>query len=125
SEYVVPHTEQIARSNLALAESGGDTLTLSSVCGLWHREGGEFIHISAVEPNGVLHGITRYRVDENNRLQETQFISRAIYHGGVWSLEHSRGSRLTDDAVQVWQEDNGEWSLQLTPEVLSVIVLKP
>lgn len=125
AEYVVPHTEQIARSNRALAESGGDTMAMSSVSGLWHREGDEFIHVSAVEPNGVLHGITRYRLDDNHRLVETRYISRAIYHDGGWSLEDQRGSRLGDDEVQVWEQSTGEWALRLTPDVLSVIILKP
>jgi lipopolysaccharide export system permease protein len=123
SEYVVPHTEQIARSNRSLAESGGEAL--ASLSGLWHREGDEFIHISAVQPNGVLHGITRYRIDESHRLVETRFISRAIYQGDEWSLEDVRGSRITDEHIETWLEESGQWRIRLTPEVLSVIILKP
>jgi len=122
AEYVAPHTEQIARSNRALAESGGEAL--GSLSGLWHREGDEFIHISAVEPNGVLHGITRYRI-ESQQLIETRFISRAIFQNGEWSLEDVRGSRLFDDHIETWREDSGQWRIQLTPEVLSVITLEP
>ncbi|MEE4249703.1 MAG: LPS export ABC transporter permease LptG [Alcanivoracaceae bacterium] len=123
AEYISPHTEQIARSNRALAEKGSEAL--GGVSGLWHREGDEFIHISAVEPNGVLHGVTRYRLDESQQLVETRFISRAIYQGNEWSLEGIRGSRLFDDHIETWSEDSGQWSIQLTPDVLSVIVLQP
>ena len=93
--------------------------------GLWHREGNEFIHISAVEPNGVLHGVTRYRLDESQQLVETRFISRAIYQGDEWSLEGVRGSRLFDDHIETWSDDSGRWNIQLNPDVLSVIVLQP
>lgn len=123
AEYVSPHTEQIARSNRSLAEKGGEPL--GGWSGLWHREGNEFIHISAVEPNGVLHGVTRYRLNEDQQLVETRFISRAIYQGNEWSLEGVRGSRLFDDHIETWSEDSGQWNIQLTPEVLSVIVLEP
>lgn len=123
SEYVVPHTEQIARSNRSLQESGGEAL--SSLSGLWHREGDEFIHISAVEPNGVLHGITRYRINEDQELVEIQFITRAIYQNNEWTLEDIRGSRLQDRQVETWREEAGQWLIGLTPEVLSVIILKP
>ena len=123
AEYVSPHTEQIARSNRSLAETGGEAL--GGVSGLWHREGNEFIHISAVEPNGVLHGVTRYRLDESQRLVETRFISRAIYQGDEWSLEGVRGSRLFDDHIETWSDDSGRWNIQLNPDVLSVIVLQP
>ncbi|MCC1495198.1 LPS export ABC transporter permease LptG [Alcanivorax sp. 1008] len=123
AEYISPHTEQIARSNRSLAETGG--VALGGQSGLWHREGNEFIHISAVEPNGVLHGVTRYRLDETHQLVETRFISRAIYQGNKWSLEGVRGSRLFDDHIEAWAEDSGQWDIQLTPDVLSVIVLQP
>ena len=123
AEYVSPHTEQIARSNRSLAETGGEAL--GGVSGLWHREGNEFIHISAVEPNGVLHGVTRYRLDESQQLVETRFISRAIYQGDEWSLEGVRGSRLFDDPIETWSDDSGRWNIQLNPDVLSVIVLQP
>jgi lipopolysaccharide export system permease protein len=123
AEYVSPHTEQIARSNRALAETGGEAL--GGLSGLWHREGDEFIHISAVEPNGVLHGVTRYRIDESQQLVETRFISRAIYQGSEWSLEGVRGSLLFDDHVETWTEESGQWRIQLSPDVLSVIILQP
>src|SRR5690554_7940424 len=48
AEYVAPHMEQIARSNRALAESGGEVL--GSISGIWNGEGGELLSISVVEP---------------------------------------------------------------------------
>lgn len=123
AEYVAPHTEQIAQSNKALAESGGETLRTLS--GLWHREGDEFIHVSAVEPNGVLHGVTRYRFDDRHRLVESQFIRRAIYLDGQWVLEDIRGSRVNPETIDSYRQDEGIWRVGLTPEVLSVLILKP
>lgn len=123
AEYVSPYTEQVARSNKAMAESGG--IGLASMSGLWHREGDEFIHISAVEPQGVLHGITRYRLGDDYRLVETQYIRRATFVGPEWRTEDLRGSILTDERVETWRAETGEWLVRLTPDLLSVIILKP
>lgn len=123
AEFVVPFTEQIARTNRSLATSGGEAQR--SGAGLWHREGDEFIYISAVEANGVLHGITRYRFDDQRQLLESQFIRRAIWQGEDWALEDIRGTRPEGERFVRWQRDSGRWALGLTPDVLSILTLKP
>ena len=122
-EYLAPYTEQVAQSNRALAESGGQAL--KSKYGYWHREGEEFIHINAVQPNGVLYGVTRYRYDAEDRLTETLFIQRAIFQGDHWFMEGISGSRLADQQVTAYRQDTGVWETSLTPQVLATVILKP
>lgn len=122
-EYLTPYTEQVAQSNRSMAEGGGEALR--SKYGYWHREGKEFIHINAVQPNGVLYGLTRYRFDDTHKLQETQFVERAIYQGDVWSLEGITGTLLSEERTENYHRDNGEWQTRLTPELLSIVVLEP
>lgn len=122
-EYVAPYTEQIAQSNRALAESGGEALR--SKYGYWHREGNEFIHINSVQPNGVLYGVTRYRFDAAERLTESLFVERAIYQGDYWSMQGIRGSRVESGEVEAYRRDSGIWYTSLTPQLLSIVILKP
>ncbi|MCG8394034.1 MAG: LPS export ABC transporter permease LptG [Pseudomonadales bacterium] len=122
-EYLTPYTEQVAQSNRSMAEGGGEALR--SKYGYWHREGAEFIHINAVQPNGVLHGLTRYRFDDNHKLAETQFVERAIYQGDYWSLEGIHGTRLSEQRTETYSKDNANWQTRLTPQLLSIVVLKP
>ncbi|EKF74123.1 hypothetical protein A11A3_09902 [Alcanivorax hongdengensis A-11-3] len=122
-EYLVPYSEQVAQSNRSLAEGGGEALR--SKYGYWHREGDEFIHINAVQPNGVLYGLTRYHFDQDQKLTETQFVNRAIYQGDYWSLEGVQGTRLREDHVSTYHHDTGKWVTKLTPQLLSIVVLKP
>ena len=56
---------------------------------------------------------------------EIQFITRAIDQNNEWTLGDIRGSRLQDRQVETWREEAGQWLIGLTPEVLSVIILKP
>ena len=122
-EFVAPYTEQIAQSNRAVAEGGGETLR--SRYGYWHREGNEFVHIDAIQPNGVLYGVTRYRFDSEHRLQETTFFDRAIYQGGSWFVEGVKGSLLQEDRVTAFSRPTDTWISGLSPEMLSIVVLKP
>lgn len=123
-EYLTPYTEQVAQSNRSIAEGGGKALR--SKFGYWHREGEEFIHINAVQPNGVLYGVTRYRFDKARQvLTQTQFVERAIYQGDHWVLEGIEGSRLSPEQVTTFSEENDVWNTELTPQLLSIVVLKP
>ena len=121
-EYVVPYSEQVAQSNRALAVGRGEEMRGRH--GYWHREGNEFIHIQAAQPNGVLHGVTRYHFD-GNELVDMQFIERAIYQGGHWFVEGVHGSALSEEAVRPYQSESGVWESALTPELLSVLILSP
>ncbi len=124
-EYVVPDAERMAQTNRALAE-GGDEI-LRSREGYWHREGNEFIHINAVETGGVLHGITRYRFDEDRALVDTRFSRRAIYQPEErhWFVQETRGSALRDDRVETYRLTSDIWETELTPEMLAIVVLDP
>lgn len=123
AEYVVPYSEQVAQSNRALAI--GRSEEMRGRYGYWHREGNDFIHIQAAQPNGVLHGVTRYRFADNQQLSETQFIERAIYQGDHWFMEGVRGSKLLPDSIVPYEQSSGVWQSALTPELLSVLILSP
>ncbi|MDX1804033.1 MAG: LPS export ABC transporter permease LptG [Alcanivorax sp.] len=124
NEYLVPYSEQVAQSNRTLAEGGSKTVR--SKYGFWHREGGEFIHINAVQPNGVIYGLTRYHFDKNQTLTDTQFVERAIYQkDGFWVLQGVHGTHLEEDSAKTYEKSSEEWHTSLTPQLLSIVVLKP
>lgn len=122
-EYLAPYSVQVAESHRTLLREGGDTITDSS--GFWHREGNNFIHINIVQPNGVLHGITRYRFNAQHQLEESQFIERAIYQRDYWALQGIHGTRFTDHGTETYDRHTGEWHTTLDPELLSIVVLEP
>ena len=122
-EFVAPYAEQIAQSNRSLAESSGEVIR--SKYGFWHREGEEFIHINAVQPNGVLYGLTRYRYRNGLVLAEASYVQRAIYQGDSWFLENVRGSRLGDGGMEIYHRDSGVWKTDVTPQLLSFLILDP
>ncbi len=122
-EYVVPYSEQLAQSNRAVAEGKGEAI--SSRHGFWHREGNEFLHINAVDTEGVLYGVTRFAFNEERELERALFIEEARYQGGEWHTRGVHGSELAADKVTTFEEDSIAWDTGLTPEFLAVAAVKP
>ncbi|MEJ6656796.1 MAG: LPS export ABC transporter permease LptG [Pseudomonas sp.] len=122
-EYVAPYTENMAESRRALAVGSGEAVKSK---GLWHREGNDFIHINAVQPNGILHGITRYRFDEQRELLETSFAQRARVQGEDWLLEDVATTLFEPEGTShVEQHTQQRWDVGLSPRLLRVVLLDP
>lgn len=126
-EFVVPNTERIAQSKRAVAQ--GATENLVSKDGLWHREGNTFLHVNAVEPNGVLHGVSIQRYD-GMVLKESLFADRAIYQRQQWILEKVESTQFVGDSdltkrVISSQESQRIWETDLAPDILNVLMVKP
>jgi len=122
-EWVVPEAEQKAESFRSLKLSGNRAL---AVHGVWHRDGNDFIHINAVIEGGTLHGVTRYQFDTNNRLIRASFAREGYYQeSGGWRLVDVQETRFEENrtASQLVKEEI--WQVELTPSLLSVIVVEP
>lgn len=122
-EYLAPYTENQAQASRAMAQGGGDAQ--SAKRGLWHRQGQEYVHINAVQPNGVLLGVTRYQFDENKRMQSASFARRAQYQGDHWLLEGVATTHFRERSSEVVKQDTERWNIALTPQLLGTVVLAP
>ncbi|MDH0338314.1 LPS export ABC transporter permease LptG [Pseudomonas otitidis] len=122
-EYVAPWSENLAQANRALAQGGGEAQT--SKRGLWHRQGNEFVHINAVQPNGVLYGVTRYEFDGERHMQAASFARRALYQGDHWQLEEVTTTHFRGDHTEVVEAGSERWDIQLNPQLLSTVVMEP
>jgi lipopolysaccharide export system permease protein len=123
SEYVAPHTQNIAQSERSNALLKNDNLV--SRQGLWHREGNQFLHFNVVQPNGILYGVTIYSFDDEHRLLNTLFAKRAIYQSDYWLLEDVSESHFTDDRVNKLTVASKPWDTELSPDLLNILVLDP
>lgn len=122
-EYAAPYSENLAESRRALAIGSGEAVKSK---GLWHREGDDFIHINAVQPNGTLHGITRYRFDDQRHLLETSFALRASVIEEGWLLEEISSTLFESDGTsRVEQYTEQRWDVGLSPSLLRVVLLDP
>jgi lipopolysaccharide export system permease protein len=122
-EYVAPPAERYAQSEKAVALGSGRSVATAH--GVWHREGNVFMHLNAVQPNGVLHGVSLFRFNEEMSLQSSSFADRAIYQGDHWLLENVRITHIEDTATRLETHQVLRWDAGLSPSVLSVLIVKP
>ncbi len=121
-EYVAPWSENLAQANRALAQGGGEPRPPSAAV---HRQGNEFVHINAVQPNGVLYGVTRYEFDGERHMQAASFARRALYQGDHavgGGDHHALPWRPHREVVEAGSE---RWDIQLNPQLLSTVVMEP
>jgi len=122
-EFVAPYTEKIAQSQRAVLQ--GAESNIATHRGLWHREGQVFMHFNAVEPNGVLHGLSLQYYDESKRLLKSRFAKRAIFQRGRWQLENVVQTEFLDGRTLVSRFLILDWDTELSPSVLNVLIVKP
>jgi len=123
-EYVVPNLERIAQAHKAVAQGAADSFSNKGK-GYWHREGNTFMRFNAVEPGGVLHGITRYEFNDNNELNAVVYAKRALYQRSYWQMENVVTTHVEEQ--RTWQDTatTQRWDTDLTPEKLSVVIITP
>lgn len=122
-QYIVPATEQIAESKKALSLYGDRGYVTKG--GVWTREGNTFMHFSVVQPNGVLYGVSHYTFDENHNLRTAAYSDRATYQGDHWVLEGVVETTLGDMQTDAVEYDVLRWDSEITPELLSVVIVSP
>ncbi len=122
-EYLAPWTEDIAQARRSMALGRGEAQ--SSKSGLWHRQGDEFVHVNAVQPNGVLLGVTRYRFDDERQMLSASFARRAEYQGDHWLLRSISTTHFRGDRTELEQAAESRWDVELSPQLLSTVVLEP
>ncbi|MGY0217969.1 LPS export ABC transporter permease LptG [Endozoicomonadaceae bacterium StTr2] len=121
-EYLAPWTGQIAETGREIARSAKGTY---SGDGIWHREGNEFMYFNAVEPNGVLYGVSRFKFDDEMQLKEASYASRALFQEDHWVLEQVKTSHFAGDKVTIETALTEIWNVDLDTTLLKVVVVNP
>lgn len=123
AEFVAPKSQQAAQSYRAMLLQKKD-ISISEY-GLWHREGNNFIHFNAVQPNGELFGVSIFSLDQKRQLESAAFAQRAIYQDDHWLLEDVRTTFFLGDRVDSKTVPRQRWNTQLSPQLLNILVLDP
>ena len=122
-EYVAPPFERLAQSEKAVAQ--GANRNIASADGIWHREGDTFIHLNAVQPNGVLHGVSLFEFNDRRSMETATFAERALYQGDHWILQNVTMTRFNEIDTERETHQTLRWDTGLSPDVLSVLIVKP
>lgn len=123
-EYVVPDLERMA-SNFRTIALGREVAVSNEGKGHWHREGTSYMRFNAIEPNGVLHGLTVYKFDDKNNLKSMTHARRALYQRERWTMESVSHTDITAFETKVSNTATGVFETELTPERLKFVAQEP
>ena len=123
-EYFVPDLERMS-TNFRTISLGREVAASNEGKGHWHREGNNFMRFKAIEPNGVLHGLTVYEFDDEQTLTKMFFAKRAIYQREEWVMEDIVETRIEPLQTVVTKLATGPFITQLTPEHLKFVSQLP
>lgn len=128
-EYIAPRLQLMAEVGKAMA---GEEVALSQR-GYWLKDGRMFLHANAIEPGGVMHGITLYTFDENrqpisNHIASSAYFSGKTAEGNLWQFEDVSSvyfNRAIDTGLNGnWiNSTSEEFNLGLDTELLEVLVM--
>ncbi|WP_246624763.1 LPS export ABC transporter permease LptG [Oceanobacter mangrovi] len=124
AEYAIPTLERIAQSQKAVQQGKGDILSNKGK-GFWHREGNTFMRFTAIEPNGVLHGITLFEFDDKQDLLGIRSAERAIYSQQRWQMQSVIDMTIEPERTSMEYLSTLDWDTGLTPQSLSVVMIEP
>lgn len=123
-EYISPPLDIKAEVNKNLANS--DALMLSSF-GNWQRDGDDFLHFNAIEPEGVLYGVNIYRFNEEQQLVSNIVAESAQYKTTYWLLQNVRRTIFTYSADGLQSElqvlEELRWEVDISPEILQLMIV--
>ena len=81
--------------------------------------------INAVQPDGLLYGVTRYRFDKDHQMQSASFAKKAQYHQGDWQLSDVSTTLFHGDSTEVVKAPEEKWDVSLSPQLLNTVVMAP
>lgn len=83
------------------------------------------MRFKAIEPNGVLHGLTVYKFDDENNLISMTHAKRALYQRESWTMEQVNHTDVTPFKTVVKVTPTGVFETGLTPERLKFVAQEP
>jgi lipopolysaccharide export system permease protein len=121
-EFVAPYTEQMADNRRHYLKYN---TTQAAPQNMWNREGDEYMHVTAVLPNGVIFGLTRYKFNEQQQLEYASFTQQARYENGYWQEDDISITHIDQDKVRNEVISSRRWDTPLTPNLFNILVLEP
>jgi lipopolysaccharide export system permease protein len=122
-EYLAPKTEQLAETGRAMAQNPGESF--SGRHGIWNREGNTFLHFNALQPEGVVHGITLLQFDDKQRMQSSLRARLAAFQGDHWVMEEVVQTHFSSWETTRENHDSLRWDTGITPDLLTLVVVEP
>lgn len=122
-ELIAPYTETKAQRGRAEALQQGIKQQTNS--GLWLRDARTFVNIKEVLPDLTLLGLKVIDVDDNHQLRSLLTADYGTFKGDYWALRNVKQTLFAQKGAEIINKDTAKWASQVTPQILSVFLVKP
>lgn len=124
-EYLAPPAERAAQQWRLTATGSAVSNQLRS--GLWVKDGTSVINVRTVQPDRTMTGIRVFEFDAAQKLRSLSEAQRGVYdeQASTWRLTGVRQTRFLGDHTEVVELAEIGWRSELSPEVLSVLMVSP
>ena len=123
-ELISPYTETKAQRGRAEALQQG--IKQQTNLGLWMRDAQTFVNIKEVLPDLTLLGIKVFDIDDNHQLRSLLAADYGTFKGDHWVLGNVKQTRVdAEKGAEIINTDTAKWTSQVTPQILSVFLIKP
>ncbi len=122
-EGIAPSAERYAQTLRSVAMS--DKLTLRDRDGLWARDGNSFVNVRDILPGERLGQIFIFERDSAHRLVKLVRADSAVFRDDEWVLQGVVTSDISETTVTSSRIAEVPWQTNLSPDLLSVVTVKP
>lgn len=123
-EYLAPPAERAAQQWRLMATQSAVSQELKS--GLWVKDGMRFINVTTLTPDRKMEGVRIYEFDGVMALNSISEAKWGDYAGEAgWRLTEVSRTRFLPSGTQVDVVPEVLWPTELSPEVLSVLMVVP
>lgn len=123
-EYIAPPLERIGQKWRLRSTNASVPQDLRT--GMWMRDGKLFVNVQRVLPDASLEGVKIFEFDSDHRLHSINLAQAGVYSADQgWLLREVTQTRFHGDRTELLQLPSLRWSSELTPEMISVVMVSP
>lgn len=124
-EYLAPPAERAAQQWKLIATQANVSQRLRS--GLWVKDGPRVVNVRILLPDRSMEQVRIFEFDAQSRMISISEAQAGRYDAqdGSWRLTGVRQTQFSDNRTQVVELPEIAWRSELTPEVLSVLMVAP
>ena len=123
-EFIAPASERAAQSLRLRATASAVAQEFRS--GLWVRDERRFVNVGEVRPDTRLVGVKIYEFDRDYRLRSISYAAEGEYMPpNKWKLTKVTRTVFSPVGTRLEQAADMEWSSDLNPDILGVLLVQP
>ena len=124
-EFVAPISEQAAQ-RLRLKATTSNVVAQAFRSGLWVKDDTNFVNVSRIMPETVIHDVNIYEFDADYRLRAISHAKRGEYQrDNLWRLKDVVQTRFESNRTSVSKIPEAFWRSVLSPSILNVLMVVP